>query len=225
MHRVILSHRVMSYLFCVCLFVHVQAKWIFFSLAVTLSEKNKSKSHSLQWVALCSARVFEWQHKDSLSFLNYFCPHLFYCHPTNTDCETGALQDTSNTMTTLKQFNYSYFSLRSLVSPDRSEGKYIRWVELMSLLITTVNVVRLPWFKESLQSFLGILQGSERKSNETLTSTERWSMKTITSPFSCTVLKWFIFGPCITLQVLNFSSDYQFQYVCHHIRIWIHFCV
>ncbi len=123
----------------------------FFFLAVTLSEKNKSKSHSLQWVALCSTRVFEWQHKDSLSFLNYFCPHLFYCHPTKTDCETGALQDTSNTMTTLKQFNYSYFSLRSLASPDRSEGKYIRWVELMSLLITTVNVVRLPWFKESLQ--------------------------------------------------------------------------
>lgn len=140
--------------------------WVIFSASVFLSMFRQSGFFfSSQWPC---------QKKTNQSLIHYngrlFVPSVSLSDSTRTDslssiisvliCFTATLQrqtvkleiyKTSNTMTTLKQFNYSYFSLRSLVSPDRSEGKYIWWVELMWLLITTVNVFRLPWFKESLR--------------------------------------------------------------------------
>lgn len=198
-----------SIIFSVYVFLNMCSGKVLFSLAVALSGKNKSKSHSLRWVTLCSPCVFEWQHKDGLYFLNYFCPLLFYStlQRQTVKLELYKTSYTSFKVVKLMLLFSEEFVIMTVQRKNASDGSSWCHYWLPQLTWSDYHGLKIPY---RFQSFLRILHGSERKSNnhphETLTSTKRWSMKMIMSPFSCTVLKWFIFGLASHDMVLNFSS-------------------
>jgi len=135
-------------------------KVLFFTcLQWPCQEKNKSKSHSLRWVTLCSARVFEWQHKDGLSFPQLFLSSSFFCTATltKTDCETGAFRDTS--YTSFKVLQLTLLSARRKKASDASS-----WCHYWSPQLTWSDYhgLKIPY---RFQSFLGILHGSENSSD------------------------------------------------------------
>lgn len=152
-------------------------KVLFFTcLQWPCQEKNKSKSHSLRWVTLCSARVFEWQHKDGLSFLNYFCPLLFYCHPNKDRLWNWSFPRHKLHLIWSASTNATFLGgvCRHLTVQRKNASDGSSWCHYWSSQLTWSDYhgLKIPY---RFQSFLGILHGSEKSSDnhphETQTST------------------------------------------------------